>query len=157
LYLILPTATAMRPPRNRDHPGLSTPGNRGGHRIDLHLGRQESFRPILGGLKGTAAPNTAASTGIGRVSVKAPAAAALARDPGGRMAPRCDGTHLAGAIRVPVWTLLPYCPDYRWKLDHDDSPWYRSVRLYRRQRPGGRDSVIQRIRGDLMRPKKDMK
>ena len=59
--------------------------------------------------------------------------------------------HLAGAMGLPVWTLLPYCPDYRWKLGRDDSPWYPSMRLYRQERPGGWGTVIQRVRNNLIR------
>ena len=32
--------------------------------------------------------------------------------------------HLAGALGVPVWTLLNHDPDWRWMLDRADSPWY---------------------------------
>jgi tetratricopeptide (TPR) repeat protein len=57
--------------------------------------------------------------------------------------------HLAGAMGLPVWTLLPYCPDYRWLLGRDDTPWYPSMRLYRQERPGDWEMVIQRVRQDL--------
>ncbi|PIE62529.1 MAG: hypothetical protein CSA25_04910 [Desulfobacter postgatei] len=39
--------------------------------------------------------------------------------------------HLAGALGKPVWTLLPFAPDFRWLLDRDDCPWYPSMRLFR--------------------------
>src|SRR5882724_7925729 len=39
--------------------------------------------------------------------------------------------HLAGALGVPVWILLPFVPDWRWLLDRDDSPWYPGARLFR--------------------------
>ncbi len=43
--------------------------------------------------------------------------------------------HLAGALARPVWTLVPYGPDYRWMLERSDTPWYPTMRLFRQQRP----------------------
>jgi len=37
--------------------------------------------------------------------------------------------HLAGALAVPTWILLPFTPDWRWLLGREDSPWKRSVKL----------------------------
>jgi hypothetical protein len=59
--------------------------------------------------------------------------------------------HLAGALGVPVWLMLPYSPDHRWLLGRDDSPWYPSMRLYRQPRPGAWDDVIEAVRRDLIR------
>jgi tetratricopeptide (TPR) repeat protein len=59
--------------------------------------------------------------------------------------------HLAGAMALPAWTLLPYYPDCRWMLGRDDSPWYPTMRLYRQERPGDWDTVIRRVRDDLIR------
>jgi tetratricopeptide (TPR) repeat protein len=42
--------------------------------------------------------------------------------------------HLAGAMGRPVWTMVPTAPEFRWLLGRDDSPWYRSMRLFRRAR-----------------------
>lgn len=53
--------------------------------------------------------------------------------------------HLAGALAVPVWVLLPFAPDWRWLLDREDSPWYPSMRLFRQKEPGNWEDVIQRI------------
>ncbi|MDF2577011.1 MAG: hypothetical protein K0S74_495 [Chlamydiales bacterium] len=39
--------------------------------------------------------------------------------------------HLAGAMGLPVWILLPHIPDWRWLLDRSDSPWYPTARLFR--------------------------
>lgn len=62
-----------------------------------------------------------------------------------------SAAHLAGAMGLPVWTLLPYCPDYRWKLGREATFWYPSMRLYRQERPGDWQTVIRRIGQDLMR------
>jgi polysaccharide pyruvyl transferase WcaK-like protein len=41
--------------------------------------------------------------------------------------------HLAGALGVPTWALLPAHADYRWMTERTDSPWYAAVRLWRQQ------------------------
>jgi tetratricopeptide (TPR) repeat protein len=53
--------------------------------------------------------------------------------------------HLAGALGRPVWTLLPFIPDWRWLLDRDDSPWYPTMRLFRQQDRGDWQGVIKRV------------
>jgi len=40
--------------------------------------------------------------------------------------------HLAGALNIPVWLLLAPMAEWRWQQDTDSSPWYRSMRLFRR-------------------------
>jgi tetratricopeptide (TPR) repeat protein len=39
--------------------------------------------------------------------------------------------HLAAALGRPVWTLLPFSPDWRWMLDRETTPWYPTMRLLR--------------------------
>jgi hypothetical protein len=39
--------------------------------------------------------------------------------------------HLAGALGVPVWTILPRACDWRWMDGREDSPWYPTMRLFR--------------------------
>ena len=53
--------------------------------------------------------------------------------------------HLAGALGVPVWVLLPHVPDWRWMLHRDQTPWYASARLFRQQRAGDWADVIGRV------------
>jgi hypothetical protein len=50
--------------------------------------------------------------------------------------------HLAGALGRPVWVLLPYYPDWRWRRQGADSPWYPTARLFRQQRRGDWDRVF---------------
>jgi len=59
--------------------------------------------------------------------------------------------HLAGALGVPVWLLLPFAPDWRWMLGRDDSPWYPSLRLFRQKEPDDWDAVVARVRRALAR------
>lgn len=53
--------------------------------------------------------------------------------------------HMAGALGVPVWILLPFMPDWRWLLDRDDTPWYSSARLFRQPTRGDWKSVISKV------------
>ncbi|MBW3572250.1 MAG: ADP-heptose--LPS heptosyltransferase [Gemmatimonadetes bacterium] len=57
--------------------------------------------------------------------------------------------HLAGALGVPVWTLLHADPDWRWMQGRDDNPWYPTMRLFRQQRPGDWGPVIARVVEEL--------
>ena len=57
--------------------------------------------------------------------------------------------HLAGALGRPVWTLLPFVPDWRWGLEGDTTPWYPTMRLFRQPKLGDWDSVIQRVAEEL--------
>lgn len=57
--------------------------------------------------------------------------------------------HLAGALGVPVWTLLPFVPDFRWQLGSDTTAWYRSMTLIRQTSRGDWAGVIERTQGKL--------
>jgi tetratricopeptide (TPR) repeat protein len=47
--------------------------------------------------------------------------------------------HLAGALGVPLFVLLPADPDWRWLLGRGDSPWYPGARLLRCAEEGAWD------------------
>jgi hypothetical protein len=53
-------------------------------------------------------------------------------------------THLAAALNVPTWVMVPKVPDWRWLLEREDSPWYPSVRLFRQEESGNWPEVIAR-------------
>ncbi|MBX3587947.1 MAG: tetratricopeptide repeat protein [Ramlibacter sp.] len=53
--------------------------------------------------------------------------------------------HLAGALARPVWVMLPPNPDWRWLLERDDSPWYPSMRLFRRGFGEARAAQVARV------------
>lgn len=57
--------------------------------------------------------------------------------------------HLAGALALPVWTLLPYECDWRWMLERGDSPWYPTMRLFRQPAPGNWNAVVSRMKQAL--------
>jgi hypothetical protein len=59
--------------------------------------------------------------------------------------------HLAGALGKPVWTLLPFAPDWRWMWTREDTPWYPTMRLFRQPKQGDWESVIERVRAELER------
>jgi tetratricopeptide (TPR) repeat protein len=59
--------------------------------------------------------------------------------------------HLAAALGCPTWILLPWTPDYRWLLGRDDSPWYPTVRLFRQTETRDYASVVDRVRGELLK------
>lgn len=59
--------------------------------------------------------------------------------------------HLAGALGKPVWILNRFDSCWRWLLDRCDSPWYPTARLFRQSRPGDWESVIEKVREELLR------
>jgi hypothetical protein len=53
--------------------------------------------------------------------------------------------HLAGALGLPVWTLLHDECDWRWMSERSDSPWYPTMLLFRQRAGGGWDSLIDDV------------
>jgi tetratricopeptide (TPR) repeat protein len=63
--------------------------------------------------------------------------------------------HLAGALGMPTWLMLPFAPDWRWfegkpgtPAEHS-SPWYPTLRLFRQPALGDWNSVVTRVQGEL--------
>jgi ADP-heptose:LPS heptosyltransferase len=57
--------------------------------------------------------------------------------------------HLAGALGKPVWLLNQYGGSWRWLLERDDSPWYRTLRQFRQKTPGDWREVLVAVRAAL--------
>jgi tetratricopeptide (TPR) repeat protein len=59
--------------------------------------------------------------------------------------------HLAAALGKPTWILSRFDGCWRWLLEREDSPWYRSVRLYRQDDSQSWEPVLSRVAADLTR------
>jgi hypothetical protein len=57
--------------------------------------------------------------------------------------------HLAGALGLPVWTLLHADCDWRWMAGRLDTPWYPTMRLFRQPRPGHWQPAILEVTEEL--------
>lgn len=52
--------------------------------------------------------------------------------------------HLAGAMGKPAWMLDRFDTDWRWLLPREDSPWYRTMRIFRQREFGDWQPVVER-------------
>ena len=59
--------------------------------------------------------------------------------------------HMSGGLGKKVWVLLSSRPDWRWMLEKESTPWYQTVRLFRQEKLGDWDGLIQRVGSDLER------
>jgi tetratricopeptide (TPR) repeat protein len=57
--------------------------------------------------------------------------------------------HLAGAMDMPVWILLPHLSDWRWMQQIEATPWYPTARLIRQRKPGDWAGVLKRVMREL--------
>ena len=57
--------------------------------------------------------------------------------------------HLAGAMAIPVWIVLPHLADWRWMQSIATTPWYPSARLFRQSVPGDWQGVFDRVIAQL--------
>jgi tetratricopeptide (TPR) repeat protein len=53
--------------------------------------------------------------------------------------------HLAASMNKPTWLLLNHYADWRWQTVREDSPWYPSMRIFRKQRGEKWHELFQRV------------
>ena len=53
--------------------------------------------------------------------------------------------HLAGALGVKTFMLLPYCTDWRWFDNTETTEWYDSVRIFKQNENEDWDKVFERL------------
>ena len=58
--------------------------------------------------------------------------------------------HLAGALGRPVWLLLSPNAEWRWFRDTEESPWYPTMRLFRRRSSETWSALLERVSHRLL-------
>jgi tetratricopeptide (TPR) repeat protein len=57
--------------------------------------------------------------------------------------------HLAGALGIETWVLLPEPADWRWMRARTDSPWYPTMHIFRQQKRGDWQRVMHEVTAEL--------
>ena len=57
--------------------------------------------------------------------------------------------HLAGGLGRPTWLILDRVADWRWMVAREDTPWYPTMRIFRRESDW--DAVFRQIAAELSR------
>ncbi len=53
--------------------------------------------------------------------------------------------HMAGALGIKTYLLLPKTPEWRWFNDDSVTPWYKSVEIFKQQETNNWVEVIERV------------
>ena len=162
----LPLHTPPRPllpPTRRFRIGIIWAGNPGNGRDRLRSCRLEHFAPLLDLPR---AEWVSFQVGPGVEALRTSGWRGMIREVGDSVTPfeaTADAlaevdlvitvdtamAHLAGALGRPVWTLLPFAPDWRWMLGRVDTPWYPTMRLFRQPAPNDWTGVFREVRRAL--------
>jgi hypothetical protein len=59
--------------------------------------------------------------------------------------------HLAAAMGIPTWIVVPIMPYYTWSYPGDKSFWYNSVTLFRQEEYGNWDKPFDDIKKELIK------
>ena len=57
--------------------------------------------------------------------------------------------HLAGALGIKTYLLLPKTSEWRWFRSNDKSLWYDSIKIFRQEKSGEWTTPIDRIIEEL--------
>lgn len=57
--------------------------------------------------------------------------------------------HVGGAMARPTWVILKHSPEWRWRMEGRDCPWYPTVRLFRQDRLGDWESALAKVEREL--------
>jgi tetratricopeptide (TPR) repeat protein len=57
--------------------------------------------------------------------------------------------HFAGGLGKPCWAMLPLASDWRWQVERSDTVWYDSLELFRPDKEGGWDGLVERVASRL--------
>ena len=60
--------------------------------------------------------------------------------------------HLAGTLGIPCYMLMPLIVDWRWGMDVETTPWYKSMRIFRQAKLGDWAPVVEKVK-DALRKK----
>ena len=58
--------------------------------------------------------------------------------------------HMAGALGVKTFLLLPCTAEWRWFNDTETTSWYNSIRIFKQKSPAIWDDVIERVKVELI-------
>jgi lipoprotein NlpI len=65
--------------------------------------------------------------------------------------------HLAGALDIPVWLLVPKSSSWMWKRHGDKTAWYPSMTIFRQKEACNWDPVIEEVHEWLSKTAKDLR
>lgn len=57
--------------------------------------------------------------------------------------------HLAGALGIKTYLMLPYSSEWRWFEDTQITPWYNSVRIFKQEKPYNWQDVVEKIANEI--------
>ena len=65
--------------------------------------------------------------------------------------------HLAGALGIETWVVVPVLPYYTWSVPGDSSPRYESVKIFRQEKYGEWNTPFENLKNELLKKVGEMK